>query len=348
MTTAWTPAHLALLATQQPRQAPVITSADCRVIVPGHWLWDFWPAQDEAGAVVGIDGGELWFALAAPHSADPLDRHATARIRLLHRTDAGWRDLGDAMPGSWSPGSREWSGSAVVRGDRLTLWFTAAGRRGEAALSYEQRLFETQGTIAAGPVLSGWSPPVELVASDGVRYDRARETSGVVGTIKAFRDPAWFRDPADGAAYLLFTGSAATNLPHNGVVGIARAQPGGWRLLPPLVSAVGVNNELERPHVVIRAGRYHLFWSTQARVFAPGITAPTGLYGMTAERLAGPWTPIGGSGLVLANPVAAPAQAYSWLVGAHGRISSFIDVAPDGSFGGMFAPELDWPAAADR
>ena len=34
---------------------------------------------------------------------------------------------------------------------------------------------------------------------------------GAIGTIKAFRDPAFFRDPADGCDYLLFTASLAAS-----------------------------------------------------------------------------------------------------------------------------------------
>lgn len=339
MTTAWTAAHLASLDSSG-RQAPVIDPVEVAVITPGLWFWDFWPALDEAGRSVSVEDGELWFALSAPCSHDPLERHAVARIRVLHRRGSLWRDLGDAMPDGWSPGSREWSGSAIIRGDTLTLWFTAAGRRGEAITSYEQRLFEARATIASGPRLGAWTLPVELVRSDGGIYDLAREASGTVGTIKAFRDPAWFRDPADGAVYMVFTAShGRSQRPQNGVVGIARGTRDGWALMNPLVSADGVNNELERPHIIMSEGRYLLFWSTQASVFAEGIRAPTGLYGMTAERIAGPWQPLGGDALVMANPQTAPQQAYSWLVGGDGVVSSFVD-NPAGTFVGAFAPPL--------
>ncbi|GGI73944.1 levansucrase [Polymorphobacter multimanifer] len=344
MTTHWTATALAQLATSQWPQAPLISAADIdEPIVPGHWLWDFWPAQLEDGSVAEVEGGALWFALSAPHSVDPLERHRVARIRLLHKGPGGWHDLGLAMPDGWSPGSREWSGSAVLRGRELTLWFTAAGRRGETTPSFEQRLFEAKARVEPGPRLEEWSPATELVASDGTMYDLAQAATGSVGTIKAFRDPAWFRDPADGKAWLLFTGSAAgSRHTHNGVIGIAEQVGSAWRLLPPLVSADGVNNELERPHLVVIGGRYHLFWSTQSSVFAPGVSAPTGLYGMVADQIKGPWRPLGGSGLLVANPVAAPDQAYSWLVGSDGSISSFVDVLPDGTFGGIFAPELSY------
>ena len=47
-----------------------------------------------------------------------------------------------------------------------------------------------------------------------------------------------------------------------------------------------------------------------------------------------------GTGLVLANPSDAHLQTYSWYVDAHLRVCSFVDVLPDGSFGGVPAPVL--------
>ena len=155
------------------------------------------------------------------------------------------------------------------------------------------------------------------------------EGGGGIGTIKAFRDPAFFRDPADGRDYLLFAASLARSTsPWNGAVGIAcRSNDGAWALLPPLVDANDLNNELERPHIVVRDGSYYLFWSTQRKVFADGgPSGPNGLYGMVADRLAGPWRPINGTGLVLANPPKAPYQAFSWLVLADLRVLSFVDL----------------------
>jgi levansucrase len=111
-----------------------------------------------------------------------------------------------------------------------------------------------------------------------------------------------------------------------------------------LISADGVNNELERPHILCRNGLYYLFWSTHDFTFAKA-RGPSGLYAMVAPNLLGPYTPLNGSGLVAANPEAAPAQAYSWLVLDDLRVAAFID-SPDGHafVGGpapMFSLKLD-------
>ena len=193
---------------------------------------------------------------------------------MSHGSD-GRCDHGDALPDGFSPGSREWSGSAVLHSDRNTvsLYFTAAGRR-EGRPYFEQRLFGTRGQlIRSGDAASirDWSLPRELFAADGIFYAPAREQVPTSGMILGFRDPGYFRDPADGRDYILFTGSAAdAGDAHDGVIGVARRDGDVWTPLPPLVEAFGVAKELERPHIIARDGRYHLFWSTQASRFAPG------------------------------------------------------------------------------
>lgn len=341
----WTAAHLAELRALP--ELPVYGIADRGFGIDGLDLWDQWPVQELDGSVARICGGALWMALSAPADGEPIERHVQARIRLLFDGSDGWHDLGNALPDGLSPGSREWSGSAVREGERVRLFFTAAGRRGEARTTYEQRLFQTNACLD-GRRLVEWSTPAEIVASDGIIYHLARQQDGVPGTIKAFRDPAYFRDPATSQDYLLFAASVGDGA-FNGAVGLARARTlDDWELLPPIIRAEGVSNELERPHMLARDGRYYVFWSTQRSVFAPGIEAPTGLYGMVAERLRGPYAPLNSSGLVAANPAAAPDQAFSWLVLDDLSVVAFVDRlrgATGRYFGGHAAPP--WQLALD-
>lgn len=310
-------------------QIPLVGEADVAPIMPGLDLWDCWPLAHEDGRTACLDGRTWWFFLSAPCFSDPVQRHDVARIRLLSRGEDGWRDHGNALPDGLNPGTREWAGCAVLMDDGLSvsLFYTVAGRR-DAPFSYEQRLFEVQGQWGEGGP-GAWQEPREIVAADGVRYVSSRQeiVSPAPGTIKAFRDPAWFRDPATGEAHIVFTASAAwTSDPHNGLVGMATRTPQGWRLDDPLVEAIGTNNEMERPCLVWRDGRYYLFWSTQRHTFAPGAVAgPNGLYGMVADAITGPWRPINGSGLVAPNPDSEPGQTYSWWVTGEGDVWSFID-----------------------
>ena len=356
--TAWHPGRIV------GAEIGLVALADVSPILPGLDLWDSWPLAHEDGRTAQIDGREYWFFLSAPCFPDPVQRHDAARIRLASLGADGWRDHGDALPRELSPGTREWAGSAVLHDDArsVSLFFTAAGRKGHEP-SFEQRLFAASGTMSDdGP--GHWQEPVELLRADGQRYVIAADTEGRPGMIKAFRDPAWFRDPATGQRHVLFTGSAGwSNVDYNGVVGCATLDPAGhWRLDDPLIEAVGVNNELERPHVVLRGGRYYLFWSTQRRTFDPaGVSGPNGLYAMVADTLAGPFRPVNGSGLVAGNPPGEPTQCYSWWVTGEGAVWSFVDhwgmagrsfeAHPEllrSQFGGTPAPLFDLVFDGDR
>jgi len=326
----WTRAAVAGVATQSGAALPLLPQG---VTAPfaGMDLWDMWPIARRDGSTVRHGGRSWWFFLAAPRLADPEGRHDLARIRLTSHGEDGWRDHGDAFPDGFTPGSREWSGSAILEDEDGTLaqYFTAAGRRGEAAPTYAQRLFVSRGSFRVDgdtPVLGGWSTPEEIVVADGAWYTVADETVAPPHGIQGFRDPGYFRDPADGAEYVLFTANAAwSDVRVNGVIGMARRDKGAWRLEAPLVAAIGVNSELERPHIVVRDHHYFCFWSTQGRRFAEGIAAPTGLYAMVADSMAGPWRPVNGTGLVAGNPAEAPTQAYCWWVTGEGEVLSFVD-----------------------
>lgn len=333
MTTAWRTDDLATLHPSPRTTASVIDGSDLVPMAPGFDVWDVGPVRTPAGAVAVVDGIELWLALSAPAVGDPGHRHDIARLRLIAGTPTdGWRDLGLLFDDVTSLGSREWAGTGIFDDATGTLevLYTAVGSVDGSLPTFTQRI----GTSTARVTRDGgalrfvdWTPHRELIAADGEIYDRTDSTDGVPGFIKAFRDPFPFRDPVDGRSWLLFTGSVArATSSFNGAIGIAApTADGGYRLAPPLIHAVGVNNELERPHVVVHDGLYHLFFSTQRRTFAPGTTGPNGLYGFVAPTLHGPYRPINGSGLVVQNPDDEPVQAYSWLVLPDLSVASFVD-----------------------
>jgi levansucrase len=360
----WTAAHVAAIAQQPLPEAPLITAPDAVPLLPDDDLWDLWPLQNTDGSVALIAGGELWMVLSAPRFEDPSLRHDIARTRLLFRQAGIWTDCGLLFPDELNPGSREWSGSARydASSNAVTAYFTAAGRREETGGSFEQRLFQVSGTLDLSgdhPRVTAWGEAHPLVSNDGRFYVDVRNDQGVPGNINGFRDPYWLRDPHDGRAYILFTGSQpGSPHRHNGVVGLARAISGdgkdGFDLLPPIISADGVCNEMERPHLVIKDGLYYLFWSSQNSVFVPeGPNGPSGLYGMVASSLTGSYEPLNGTGLVIANPATEPRQAYCWQVldtlevvsfvdhwGLHGRDIFAEPALQREQFGGTIAPML--------
>jgi levansucrase len=339
---AWRAEHVRAIGDLAPHTIAAIDPAALTPALPGVDLWDLWPLQNADGTTTLFDGWSIWFVLSAPVLPDPEMRHAVARIRLMaHRHGVGrdgiWRDGGNALPDGLNPGSREWAGSALFHpetGD-VTLFYTVAGFKDEEQTSVAQRLFQTRGalTVTDGiPAITCWSTPVESFASDDHDYVLVNQREGAPGFIKGFRDPAHFRDPADGRTYILFTGSLkASTHTHNACIGIARAEDAAltqWTLLPPLISADTLNNEQERPLVIHRNGFYYLFWSTQRKVFAPdGPSGPNGIYGMVAEHLFGPWEPLNGTGLVACNPEHVPFQAYSWWVDNDLTVWGFADYA---------------------
>jgi levansucrase len=331
-------------------------------VLPHHDIWDTWPVQEEDGSTTVIDGAELWMALSAPAAGHPEQRHDHARIRLLARDAGKWQDLGDVFADRASPGSREWSGSAVRRpDDTVSIFYTAAGVRGEARPTFHQRVVEAQPKLTAANWLER-DVEHRVVLHAESPYLPANEIEGGPGRIRAFRDPGWFRDPADGHEYLLVAASVPWHDRFTGAIALARQAEAGWTLLPPLLVSEGVNHEIERPHIVVHQGRYYLFFCTSRQSFHPAGSAPAGLYGFVAPALAGPYEPLNGSGLVIQNPPAQPDQAYAWLVLPNLSVESFVNYLSTGGldprhtgaqetraqFGGTAAPVLELALNGNR
>ena len=334
----WRASHLAQIDFANLPCPRVFGQDDVHHLNPALTLWDIWPVQLDNGDLVELDSGSLWVMLSAPRLPDPDERHNMARMRLLLKSEAGWQDCGNLLPDGFSPGSREWSGSTRLNPatGEVTLWFTAAGRRGEAKPDFEQRLFHAVGTLdvtGALPCVTQWRNLTPTVANPSQYYADLSITQGVPGQIKGFRDPYWFRDPLDGAGYVMFTASRASHVPaspYDGVIGLAKATDVDghqmFELLPPILDAFGLASEMERPHMFVRDGLYYLFWSTQSHIFdARFAKGPTGLFGMVGPSLFGPFEPLNGSGLVLANPPEEPRQAYAWQVLPSLEVVSFLD-----------------------
>ncbi|MEU8203844.1 glycoside hydrolase family 68 protein [Streptosporangium sp. NPDC049046] len=355
----WDRRHLALLTDTPATTAPVVGTVALPRVLPHDDVWDLWPIQEEDGSTSTVLGHELWMGLSAPAAGHPEDRHDHARVRLLAKDGDDWKDLGHAFADGASPGSREWSGSAVRRPDgTVSVFYTAAGRRGEARPTFVQRVVEARARLVADGdriVLEPHAEHREILSSDGRTYLPADDVEGGPGKIRAFRDPGWFRDPADGREHLLVAASVAWEDRYTGAVAIADAAPDGWSLRPPLLVADGVNHEIERPHIVVHGSSYYLFFCTHRHSFHPPRSAPTGLYGFVAPSLTGPYEPLNGSGLVVGNPESEPDQAYAWLVLPDLRVVSFLNYPSTGGedpmripatqaragFGGTNAPVLE-------
>jgi levansucrase len=371
-TAVWTRAQ-ALKVQSDPTNTKPRIPADFPVMNDEVWVWDTWPLTTLGTKPVSYKGWNVIFSLTAPRNVPFGDRHWWARIGYFFSRDGkSWEYGGHLFPNGTSFGSREWAGSALLTGDRVNLFYTASG--GDDAppgerLNPLQRLATASGRIRAdadGVWFTGFRNHRIIAEPDGRMYQTLEQSQGGA-TIYAFRDPFVFRDPGDDQVYMLFEGNsggqAGTHtcgprelgpvppghtVPdrahlYTGNIGLARATRANlrrWELLPPLLSANCVNQQTERPHLVIEDGRYYLFTISHMFTFAPGLTGPDGLYGFLGDSLRSDYRPLNASGLVLGNPADAPVQQYSEYVMPNWLVESFIDTLPPEIFGGTLAPTL--------
>ncbi|WP_423747169.1 glycoside hydrolase family 68 protein (plasmid) [Haladaptatus sp. SPP-AMP-3] len=376
----WTRDHASRLRRTPDTTAPIIYPPERRISDEYH-LWDTWFLRERDGSIAEVDGYRIAFSLSASSSLLPGKRHDEARIRYFYSTDGReWTYGGPVFPEGEAFGSRQWAGSALLDDGTVYAYYTAAGHRDEPELTYEQRIcVGAGGTVSTdgdGLRIDGpWDHSV-LLEPDGERYQTQEQSMRQDGPIYTFRDPWFFEDPETEETYLLFEGNTPIDDPdpertYNGCIGIAYSETGDptdWEVLDPLLDAERVNQELERPHVVVRNGRYYLFTPSHQHTFAPGCSGFDALYGFVADSLFGPYEPLNETGLVVSNPENAPFQAYSWLAFGHGDeilVTSFFnyfdlnglsldDVAflPEAEqfrrFGGTYAPTLRLQVAGNR
>ncbi|MFC6786551.1 glycoside hydrolase family 68 protein [Halobaculum halobium] len=361
-TPAWTRAQAGDLARDADAVKPVVYPP-AEPVSDEVYLWDTWLLRERDGSVAEVGGYRVVFALTAPRDLLPGKRHDVATVCCFYSADGNsWESTGPVFEGSEPLGSRQWAGCALWDPDGegpsdLYCYYTAAGEAGEEDLSYTQHLaLATGGTLAVedaagdgevqrgsdggGLRVEGTFTHESLLRPDGVRYETEGQSRGMIYT---FRDPWFFEDPATGETHLLFEanvpvpeGSDACDgdpaqQEFNGAVGVADSPTGDpteWELRDPLLHSTCVNQELERPHVVVRDGRYYLFVSSHEHTFAPGIEGFDALYGFVADSLHGEYRPLNDTGLVLTNPGNAPFQTYSWLAFPHDEellVTSFFN-----------------------
>jgi levansucrase len=383
-TANWTRAQALRIAPDETNTKPRIPE-DFPVMTDEVWVWDTWPLTDLDMRPVKYRGWNVIFSLTAPRNIAFGDRHWSARIGYFYSRDGqDWTYGGDLFPAGESFGCREWAGSAVLTGRRqVHQFYTASGNENGTCESTDalQRLAHAAGRIYAdedGVFFRGFRDHEIVAEADGEIY-QTLEQSQAGPIIYAFRDPFVFRDPADHRIYALFEGNNAgvagthTCDPHEvgrvpaghqvpadarfytGNIGLARVRGADmtrWELLAPVLSAECTNQQTERPHLVVRHGRYYLWTISHMFTFAPGLTGPDGLYGFVGDSLRSDYRAMNGSGLVLGNPEEAPLQNYSDYVMPNLLVESFIDTVPTANggvrFGGTLAPTLQLQLRGSR
>lgn len=318
----WTREEASAIELTDDTTAPVIDDGSDS-ISDDYWIWDTWPLRNRDGSITKIKGWQIVFSLTAPNDLVPGDRHNEATIRYFYSRDGkSWQEGGKAFDAPL--GHHQWAGSAMYDQSEGQIYhfYTAVSPEPE----FRQRPALAIGaSIETGPKdveLTGEQNHVIMGTPDGEMY-QTLEQSQDQGIVYAFRDPWYFEHPETGEDLVVFeantpTGSRDPSDPQsfNGNIGAMRAtndELTEWELLPPVLDAIGTNQQLERPHYVFDDGRWYLFTISHEFTFAPGLEGPDALYGFVGDSMYGDYEPLNGSGLVIANPEEAPFQAYSWL-----------------------------------
>lgn len=367
----WTRADAMKVHTDDPTATMPTIDYDFPVMTDKYWVWDTWPLRDINGQVVSFQGWSVIFALVADRTKYGWhNRNDGARIGYFYsRGGSNWIFGGHLLKDGANPRSWEWSGCTIMApstANSVEVFFTSVNDTPSESVPAQ-----CKGYIYADDKsvwFDGFDKVTDLFQADGLYYADYAENN-----FWDFRDPHVFINPEDGKTYALFEGNVAmergtvavgeeeigpvppkTETPDGArycaaAIGIAQALNEArteWKLLPPLVTAFGVNDQTERPHVVFQNGLTYLFTISHHSTYADGLSGPDGVYGFVSENgIFGPYEPLNGSGLVLGNPSSQPYQAYSHYVMTNGLVTSFIDTIPSSDpnvyrYGGTLAPTI--------
>ena len=386
--TIWTRADALKVNENDPTTTQPIVSSDFPVMSDEVFIWDTMPLRSLDGTIVSVDGWSVIFTLTAQRNSnnsqyldsagnyditsDWTNRHGRARICYWYsRTGKDWIFGGRVMAEGVSPTAREWAGTPILLNEDgdIDLYYTCV-TPGATISKVKGKVL----TSEEGVSLTGFNEVKSLFSADGVFYQTESQNP-----YWNFRDPSPFIDPNDGKLYMVFEGNVGGErgshivgkqekgiLPPGHLdVGNAKYQVGcigmavakdltgeEWEILPPLVTAVGVNDQTERPHFVFQDEKYYLFTISHKFTYADGLSGPDGVYGFLSDKLTGPYSPMNGSGLVLGNPPSQPFQTYSHCVMPNGMVTSFIDNVPtsngDYRIGGTEAPTVKIVLSGNR
>jgi len=364
----WTIADALKIRIDDPTTTMPLIDYNFPSMTDNVWLWDTWALRDIYGKTVTYRGWHVIFSLVAPRGEGDdlmnswINRNDYSYIGFFYsKTGNGsdWVFGGRVLDASADLRNWEWSGCAVMRDgttNTLDMFFTSVGTQPASVPCH------TVGTINAdtnGVWFEGFDKQTDMFQADGVNYANFAEDS-----YWDFRDPHVFQNPEDGRIYALFEGNVpgmrgqfvigpdetgyvppgytvAPGAEYGAAaIGVARLKDGAyeagtfgvdqWELMPALVTALGVNDQTERPHIVFKDGLTYLFTISHHSTYSGNSTGPDGVYGFVSEQgLFGSYEPLNGSGLVLGNPSEAPLETYSHFVDPAGYVQSFINYLPD-------------------
>ena len=363
--TIWTRADVLKIIEDNPATTQPAVPADFPVMRDDLFIWDTMPLRKLDGTVCSVNGYNIIFTLTAIREPEKFrtanneydiqsdwdDRHGRAFMGYWYSRDGkSWKYGGRVMKEGVSPTTREWAGTPILIDNQGTidLYYTCVTPG--ATIAKVRGQIQTFGNVKGKQEVEmvNFNNVKPLFSADGKYYQTEQQNQ-----YWNFRDPSPFIDPNDGKLYMVFEGNVAgdrgshvvgqaeigdvpagTPTPPEGskyqagCIGLAVAKDlsgDEWEILPPLVTAVGVNDQTERPHYVFQDGKYYLFTISHRFTYSDGLTGPDGVYGFVSENLTGPYRPMNDSGLVLGNPLSQDVQTYSHCVMQNGLVTSFID-----------------------
>jgi len=254
-------------------------------------IWDPWILKDgdvyRLFYLKGLEGQTPWWTISEICGAISAD--------LEH-----WQDLGSILK---PDPAKDWESGRVCAGctykeDGVYYLFYSAGGK---ELPYLRNEAIGLATSTDGLHFSRFSSqPLLMPEDDDIWYGRSHWTGHL-----HWRDPYIFKDHD---RYYMFI-CASSRVPGNyqGCVGLAVADSiaGPYNLLPPAVEApVDAGDwpyyHMERPQVIYKGGKYHLFFSCFKMFMNPEWlkklkhkrVTNSSLYWYIADDIAGPYTPV--------------------------------------------------------
>ena len=333
-TTLWTREHVRAITEDPSAWTPVIPDEGLPRVLPGYDFWDLWPVRTPDGALASVCGREVWGALTAPAVGHPATRHDIARIRLVARRPDeawGWDDLGPLFPDGASAGFAGVGRLDAVRprdrhADRL-LHRRGRPRGGAPDVPAAHlhragdRRVRRRSAVAVRlePSHARRSSRTASATSSSTRRTASRDSSRPSAT----PSPSATRRPA--RTTCSSRGRWPTRPPTSTAASGSPAGPAdGFELLDPLVTADGVNNELERAHV--SCTRAATCCSSRRRPDLPPGLSRTDRALRTGRRQ--PLRAVRALervSVILINPPTEPFQAYSWVVLPDLTTTGFVD-----------------------
>jgi beta-fructofuranosidase len=261
--------------------------------------WDPWILKD--GNVYrlfylrGLEGQNPWWTVSKICGAISTD--------LKH-----WQDLGTLLepePANYWESARIFAGCTYKENGIYYLFYSAGGKEGIH--------IEAIGlaTSRDGLHFSRYSNNYLLKPDDDdTWYGRCNCTEPF-----HWRDPYIFKDDKTGSYYMFICASAKTSGNFQGCIGLAVADKisGPYKLLPPAVKVpVDAAEEwpyyhMERPQVIYRDGKYHLFFSCFKMFMNPKWlqkvnskrVTNSSLYWYISDSIEGPYQPVNNNNFIV-------------------------------------------------